>query len=357
MRYIPSNCLQQGQKLAVDLLTNKNKILIRRGVPLTQSMIQRIRRLGFQGIYIDDNISKDIEVTSIISSELKHEVRRHMHSLFNSIEKNIKANMQTNINVLGKAIAGIVDRLLRNRNLIVNMVDLRSYDDYTYSHSINVSILSVLIGMELGMEKKTLNELALGAIIHDIGKVFVDKNIINKATKLTDAEFEEIKKHSVQGFNYICSNSNVSDNAKSAVLMHHEQYNGNGYPSNISGEDIHFFGRIVCVADVYDALVSDRPYRRAILPSDAMEYIMSGYSSMFDPKIVDAFIRKVAPYPVGTCVRLSTGDTGIVVKNFEYSCLRPKIRIIRNNKPTSEHIDLSHDRWAINVTIKEIVNY
>lgn len=208
----------------------------------------------------------------------------------------------------------------------------------------------------LGLSRKALNDLAMGALVHDIGKVFIDKKIINKAAKLTPEEFEEIKKHSTLGFNYICSNSKIPEEARSSVLMHHEQYNGNGYPAGISGEEISLFGRIVCVADVYDALTSDRPYRPAMLPSDAVEYIMSGYNTHFEPKIVDAFTKKVAAYPVGTCVKLSSGDVGIVVKNFESSCLRPKIRLLHENKPTNDFIDLTHDRTSYNITIKGIVN-
>jgi len=357
MRYIPSNCLRTGQKLASDLIMDKNRIMLRHGVPLTQPMILKIRQMGFQGVYIDDDLSKDIQVASAISDELKSKARKEIRSFFVSLEQNVRTKTTASIETLGKVITKIVDELMFNRHVMINMVDIRSYDDYTYSHSINVSILATMLGSVLGMDKMTLNDLAMGALIHDIGKVFIDKNIINKAAKLTCEEFEEVKKHSQKGFDYVCSNSNVPENAKAAILSHHEQYNGNGYPYGVSGEKIHLFGRIVCVADVYDALISDRPYRRAMLPSDAVEYIMAGYSTMFEPKIVDAFTRKVAPYPVGTCVKLSSGDTGIVVKNFETACMRPKVRIIRDNQPTSDFIDLAHDRGALNITIREIVNY
>jgi HD-GYP domain-containing protein (c-di-GMP phosphodiesterase class II) len=357
MRFIPSNCLRIDQTLASDLVLDRNRILLRRGVALTQSMISKIRQLGFQGVYIDDDISRDIMVADIISDELKYKAKKEIRSLFVSVEQNIQFKTSSHIDALGKVITGIVDELLYNRHVMVNIVDLRTYDDYTYSHSINVSVLAVVLGSVLGMDRKTLNDLAMGALIHDIGKVFIDKRIINKASKLTLDEFEEIKKHSLKGYTYLCSNSSIPENSKCGVLAHHEQFNGEGYPYGLAGEEINLFGRIICVADVYDALISDRPYRRAMLPSDAMEYIMSGYNTMFDPRIVEAFTRKVAPYPVGTCVRLSSGITGIVVKNFESACLRPKLRVIRDNKPTNEFMDLAHDRDTLNVTIKEIVNY
>lgn len=356
MRFIPSNCLRTDQVLASDLVLDKKRILLRKGVTLNQSLITKIRYLGFQGVYVDDDISRDIQVVNTISDELKYRARREIRSLFVSVEHNAKSKTYTHIENLGKYISEMVDELLYNRHIMVNVVDIRTYDDYTFSHSINVAVLSVVIGTVLGINKRMLNDLAMGSLVHDIGKVFIDKKIINKTSKLTPEEFEEIKKHSLIGFNYICNNSKIPEDARSTVLMHHEQFNGKGYPAGISGEDISLFGRIVCVADVYDALTSDRPYRPAMLPSDAVEYIMSGYNTHFEPKIVDAFTKKVAPYPVGTCIKLSTGDIGIVVKNFESSCLRPKIRIIHDNKPTNEYIDLTHDRSSYNITIQEIIN-
>ena len=124
----------------------------------------------------------------------------------------------------------------------------------------------------------------------------------------------------------------------------------------IAGEDIHEFGRIISVADVYDALTSDRPYRGAMLPSDAIEYIMAGYGTMFDPTIVKAITQKVAPYPIGTCVRLSTGQEAIVVKNYEATSLRPLVRVIKDGKPSSECINLTSDRSSLSITIKEIIH-
>ena len=265
-----------------------------------------------------------------------------------SARKHIK-----NINSLAK---DIVDEILCNRNTMINLVDLRTFDDYTYSHSLNVTVLSVVLGTALKLSRDTIYELAIGALIHDTGKMFIEKKILNKPGKLSIEEFAEIKKHSELGFQYLFNNADIPENAKIAALHHHEQYNGNGYPNGLAGGEISLFGRIITAADVYDALSSDRPYRKAMLPSDAVEYIMGGYGSMFDPDIVKVFIKKVAPYPIGTCVRLSSGDMGIVIKNYEETSLRPIVKLIINNKPTNKTIDLSNDRSSLSITVKEIVN-
>ena len=239
---------------------------------------------------------------------------------------------------------------------MVNIIDLRTYDDYTYSHSLNVAVLSILMGNVLGMSQEMLFSLAMGALLHDTGKMFIDKKILNKPGKLTYEEFEEIKKHSELGFEYLCKNIDIPEESKVSVLHHHEQYNGGGYPNNLANTNIHIFGRIICVADVYDALTSDRPYRQALLPSDAIEYIMTEYNKKFDPVVIEALTKKVAPYPVGTCIKLSTGDIGIVVKNYKSTSLRPLVRLIANNKITNSYIDLSH-MSSLNITIKEIINF
>ncbi|MDL2224949.1 HD-GYP domain-containing protein [Eubacteriales bacterium OttesenSCG-928-M02] len=357
MRFVPANCLKPGQMLGINLTVDRNRVLLRRGVPLTMSLILKIQRLGFQGVYIDDDLSKDLMVVNVINDELKHKAKKELRSLFVTVESDNHRKVSTQIDVLQDVVENIVDEILRNRSMMVNVIDIRAYDEYTFSHSINVAVLSVLLGTVLGLRRSQLNDLAMGALVHDIGKVFIDKRIINKASKLTEEEYEKVMLHSQAGFNYIASNQHISDDAKHVVLSHHEKFDGHGYPGGMKAEEIPLYSRIVCAADVYDALVSDRPYRQALLPSDAIEYVMSGYNTMFDPQVVDAFIKKVAPYPVGTCVKLSTGDSAIVVENFETACLRPRVRLIANGENTNEYVDLAHDFNALNVTIDGIVNF
>lgn len=357
MRYVPSNCLRPGQKLATDVKFNDNRIFLKSQVILTERLIARIKNIGFQGLYIDDDISKDLTVANIVSDELMYKAKTEIKSLFLVAEtpwKNQKVIMH--LRTIRSVINEMVDEILRNRKTMINVVDLRTFDDYTFSHSLNVAVLSVVVGTVMKMERHLLQELAMGSLIHDIGKIFIDKNIINKNGKLTPEEYEQVKQHSQKGYDYLLKTYNgLSDNSLMAVLEHHEQYNGEGYPNGLVGDNIHLFGRIICVADVYDALTSDRPYRRAMLPSDGIEYIMGGFGRMFDPQIVDAFIRKVAPYPVGTIVKLSNGVTGIVVENFENAGMRPRIQILEDGKTTKDYIDLKNDRNTFNLTVQDVV--
>lgn len=356
MRYIPANCLRVGQMLANNLVLDKNRLLLRRGMALTATQILKIRQLGFQGVYIDDDISADIQIAHVISEELEQRAKSEVRSMFVDAESNHGRKVLNSTDRLRDVISNIVEEIMHNRNAMVNVVDIRTYDDYTFSHSLNVAVLSCVLGTVLGLSYHALNNLTMGALMHDIGKVFIDKRIINKPGKLTPEELDQARRHSLLGYNYLCANRSIPEEARLVALAHHEQFGGGGYPSGLSGAQIHQYSRIVCIADVYDALVSDRPYRRAMLPSDAVEYIMTGYNTMFDPDIVSAFTRRIAPYPVGTVVKLSTGEVGVVVNNYESNCLRPRVRLIRENKPTEEYINLAQDFTKLHVIIQEIVN-
>lgn len=356
MRYIATENLQPGHKLADNLKYANGTVLLRKGKALTPSLIRKIGILGYQGLYVDDELSAGIEINDIISADLRMRTRSQLELLFHNVEYNITSGVKKNVKSVKSLAEEIVDEILNNRETMINIIDLRNYDDYTYSHSLNVTVLSVVMGTALGLARSTIYDLAVGALVHDTGKMFIPKEILHKPSRLTDEEFEEIKKHSELGYRYLCANFDIPEDSKIGTLQHHEKFSGGGYPMGIAGEDIHEFGRIISVADVYDALTSDRPYRGAMLPSDAIEYIMAGYGTMFDPTIVKAITQKVAPYPIGTCVRLSTGQEAIVVKNYEATSLRPLVRVIKDGKPSSECINLTSDRSSLSITIKEIIH-
>jgi HD-GYP domain-containing protein (c-di-GMP phosphodiesterase class II) len=353
MRYVSINCLRPGQKLASDLRMNDKRIFVKRNVPLTEQLIERVRSLGFQGVYIEDDISKDLYIAGIISEGLQIKARDEVRSLF--IDADSQKKPSSYIRKIDGVVSDMVEEILSNQNMMVNIVDIRTFDDYTFCHCLNVAMLSVVIGVVLRLTRKQLHDLALGALIHDIGKVFIDKSILNKPGKLDREEMNEIKNHSRKGYEYLKECCQMPEDAMLAVLTHHERYDGKGYPQGLKKEEIGLFGRIISVADVYDALVSDRPYRRAFLPSEAMEYIMSGYANAFDPKVVSAFIRRVAPFPIGTCVELSNGVRGIVVENYEALCSRPRVRVIADGGVTDEYIDLAHDSAMLNVTVQKVL--
>jgi HD-GYP domain-containing protein (c-di-GMP phosphodiesterase class II) len=356
MRFVPTHCIREGMILGDNLYNNLGDLMLSQGAVLTADYVSAIKRLKYNGIYIDDDISKDIDVINVINDRVRADSVKAIRNTFihgereNNLRKKDMADAKAQINM-------IVEEIFHKKDLMVNVVDMKVFDDYTYYHSVNVAVLSIILGVALEMSKEDLCNLGFAAILHDIGKVFVDRKILNKASHLTKEEFEEMKSHSMRGCEHIKKGYGVSLEAYMGIMDHHEKYDGGGYPNDIKGKRITFFGRIISVADVYDALTSDRPYRKALLPAEAMEYIMGATKTYFDPEIVEAFVKKIAPYPVGTCVKLSNGFSGIVTENFEGYGMRPKVRIFQEEEKlldTPYEIMLS-DFGHLNLTVIDIL--
>lgn len=356
MRFVPAGCLREGMEIAKPLYGKNNEILLVAGIKLTQRYINSIRRKRFPGVYINDDLSRDIEIINTISDELRIETSRGIRKLFTEIKehKDPRAAMKSIV----QQVDSIIEELLANKNVMVNMIDLKCFDNYTYMHSVNVAVLSIVMGIAMGLEHEVLIRLGLSAILHDIGKVFISNKIVNKPGILTDKEFDEMKKHSQLGYDYTRSHFKLSHAVCLGIVDHHEKYDGSGYPNGKKGGEISRFGKIIVLTDIYDALTSERPYRRAQSPSEAMEYIMGGVETMFDPRVSTVFIRKIAPYPVGTTVLLSNGDTAIVLENYEEVCLRPRVRVIKRGDEdvTPFELNMADDYSLLNIVITGTVN-
>lgn len=357
MRIVPVNCIKEGSFLAKTIYDADGRVLLAKGVKLTDKVIKKIEAMGFLSLYINDEYSSN-EIDDIIKPELRQKAVKALKDSFTDlieygeyVNKNTCKSQKSyevtkakykHIERLGSIVNSIVDEMIFKRNVLVNLVDIKNMDNYTYEHSVNVIILSLIIGMGLNMGKIKLFNLAMGAMLHDIGKIFVPKEILLKNGKLTNEEFATIKEHPIKGYEYLKDNIDVTALSRIIILQHHEKVDGTGYPEGIKSNKIHEFAKIVAIADVYDALTSDRPYRRAMSPNEAIEYFMGSADRHFDFKLVGEFVRKIVPYPTGTMIRLSNGCIGVVEEVVENYPLRPKVRIIRRGDAASagEHIDL-----------------
>lgn len=340
--------------LAKSLYGDDGRLLLQQGQPLKRSYISYIAGHGLQGVYIVDKLSEEIEIKTVISEELRNSAVRAVRDIYvQSRSTGINRDTADNAKAI---VQDIIEQIIENKGITVNMIDLKTYDDYTYYHSVNVGVLSLVLGVALGRNRPTLYKLGVGALLHDIGKMFIDKDIIDKPDSLTPEEYEEVKKHPTLGYEYLVnSNLDLPISGLIGILQHHERNDGSGYPDGLCGKEIHEFGRIIAIADVFDAMTSDRPYRPGMMPSEVMEYLMGGAGTLFDPELVYLFTRKVAAFPLGTCVLLSNGLTAIVVKNYEDCCLRPKVKIIRSDDAHPLYFDLKNDRNLANLTITGVV--
>ncbi len=335
MVFLPTSQVQEGMKLARDLRmfdsSFGHSVLLRKGQTITESAIIRIISLGFSGLYIDDGAGDDIEVESGVRDELRAEFITGIKSLYLSFKGSFDKNVMKQIEKISVTVTKLIDEIKNTEDFMVNIVDLKMYDDYTYHHSLSVAVIALTVGIALGLNDIELHQLGLSAVLHDIGKLMIPASIIQKPGRLTAEEFDLIKNHPLYGTKILPHRHDIPETVFDGILSHHERMDGSGYPSGLKDKEIPLSGRILAVADVYDALTSNRPYRLPSLPSEASEYIMGGTGTYFDEDVVSAFIRKVAPYPVGTCVRLSNGMTAVVVKNREEAPLRPIVRILSGN--------------------------
>jgi HD-GYP domain-containing protein (c-di-GMP phosphodiesterase class II) len=329
--------------------------MIQKGFALTERTIRRLRELQYSGLYIDDEISKGIEINETISGELRTNVTRAVFRLLTNVELNSSSHFADDMNRLYGYLDTLLDEILSTRNAVVNIIDIKEFDLYTYQHSVNVCVLSCIVGMAQNMPRADVRALGIAALLHDIGKVFVDKKIINKPDKLTVEEFEAIKKHPTLGGDYLRKTQAFSSAVLVGVLEHHERYNGQGYPLGLQGDKINTFAQIISVADVYDALTSVRPYHDPVLPSDAYEYIMGNGGQQFSWDAVNTFVKKVAPFPLGMQVLLSDGRKGIVYKNHDDFLTRPLIKLFPEPGDTREQfLDLMEDHETHKITIQKV---
>lgn len=312
MKYVKINELEEGMILSNTLYDDNTNILLRSNKSLSKRMIERIKQLNYDGLYVFEE--NDIAMSpSIISEETRLKALKHLKHL--------------NIDECLFIANNIVNEIRENNDtIIIETINLSSFDNYTYEHSINVCIMSVVLGIGLGLNDEELKKLSQAALLHDIGKTAIPIDILNKPGKLNDEEYEEMKNHSKYGYNLLKENEDIASTVRNAIFSHHENEDGTGYPRQLTGDKIHKFAKIIHVADVYDALTAKRAYKEPINPADALEFLISQTGKMFDERIVKLFIEYIALYPVGTKVLLSTNEEARVIANNEKFLSRPIVK-------------------------------
>lgn len=349
MRYLPTGRLTPGMALGQDIYDGAGRLLLAKHLLLTAEHISNLEFLGFPGIYVDDEFTKGIEIQQIISPQVRSRALKIIYDLFNT--ETAERELPAYEIKLQKTVESVVENVIGNGDVMCNMMDIKSYDDYIYYHSINVGVLSVLAGARFGLAYEELCELACAAFLHDIGKRFIDRNIVCGWQSLDGADEEVFRSHPKLGAEYLRGAYHFSPQVYAGILEHHECYNGEGYPLGKSGEDIHLFARIIRIADYYDVMASGQPGNCAKAPSEVLEYLMAMTGIWFDPQLVTVFARKIAAYPVGCEVELSDGRHAVVAENFENFPLRPLVRILG----TGEMLNLRDDEKARAVTVGKLI--
>lgn len=348
MRLVNVEQLKGGEILGQDILTPEGSILLRASSHFKLAYKRHLIQRQIYEIYIDDEISKGIIPNPVIPPHIKQSLNQNLEHQFEQVKTFMSANL-TQI----KSLTSTIINELSNRDIIFDILDLQHNDTYTYSHCVNVSILSCALAKKLGFNFEDINHIVTGALLHDIGKIMIPKDILNKPGKLTVNERNIIQTHCQIGYDIIKNDVSLSAISKVIILCHHEREDGNGYPLH-KGSDLHLGAKLVAVADVFDALVSTRPYRVGFPLNDALNILKQ---EELNKDIIKILEDMVAYYPIGSTVKLNNNLIALVEENFSNNLKHPLVRVIydsNSNTKVNYRLDLRNE---VGIEILEKVSH
>ena len=343
----------------------------------SEATVRKVRSLGVHELYIDTDRGLDVanaptaeEETVALTQRLEaiaetpwvvppqvtlaDEVRRarklhgEAHRIVKDMMADIRLGQQIEMKKVEPLVEQVVDSIFRHPDALIPLARLKTHDDYTFLHSVSVCALMVAFARSLNLPRDIIKEVAIGALLHDVGKARVAEGILNKPAKLTEAEFAKMKSHVVQSKIILANTPGVSQIALEVAAQHHERFDGTGYPNRLQGDAISLYGQMGAIVDVYDAITSNRVYHKGMAPSEALKKLLEWSKFHFNPDLVQAFIRSIGIYPSGSLVRLASNRLGVVMEQNEGKLLQPKVRIFyhagRRSYVEPEVVDLSRPR-------------
>ncbi|MEA2063962.1 MAG: HD-GYP domain-containing protein [Gemmatimonadota bacterium] len=343
MKLISLSALEPGKLLGRPIFNEKGTLLLGSGVAVTSRYLRRLKEMGYTAVYIEEKGYEDIEVKDVVSDKTRIEAVSTISETFEAVRDTANSK-KTGLDA--RRVSGIADKivddLVGSDNQIMDLIDLKSFDNYTFLHSVNVSVLAVLVAANYGsFTTMDLRDIAMGALLHDIGMAHIPKEIVQKQGRLSGDEFRHMKNHCTIGYEIIQHKASMKPLIASVPLQHQEYYNGTGYPNGLEKSNIHIYSRLCGIADVFDALTSDRCFKRRLPPSVGLEYLQLGNGTHFDPELLELFGRHVARYPIGGTVVLNTGETAVVLSNNKDQMDRPVVRVLTT--PDGKDLDKFHE--------------
>lgn len=319
--------LEPGMMLAETIVNDYGAIVVSEGTVLDEHTIRKLGNLNLSRIQVlcDKN---DVPV-----QETEDNFKTQYNENIDSV-KYILHDLGNGNGIDMKKVNDIADSVVINagekKDIVKCLNQIKSTDDYLYTHSVNVSLLSMLLGKWIGLDSKDIEKLVQAGLLHDIGKVKVSPEILNKPGKLTDEEYEEIKKHTVYGYRILEKEKDISKDICTAVLMHHEREDGSGYPVGIKGDKINKFAKILAVADIYDAMTSNRVYKGRESAFQVFRMMEQEAIGKLDIKVVNALLNNLASYYIGDFARLNNGQVCEIVYINPWHVSRPIVRVDGN---------------------------
>lgn len=361
-RLVRTRQLQPGMKIDQAVVDKSGRNLVQRGSILDNYVIDSLLKMGVMMVYIQSGEETAGDIEKSISPQARKQIER-LHTddrskveLSDSVKTRVAEGIQfIYSNTESKELADTTNNIASNLMNAINSTDaiavdisaLKTSDEYTFKHSVDVATMSMVLAKQQGLSQKQIYEIGVAGLLHDIGKTKIPLDILNKPARLTDEEFAVMKQHPIFGYRMIKGRDEFSNEICMAVLQHHEKMNSKGYPVGFPSDKITQYARILTIADIYDALVTERPYKSAFSQREAVEMIMS-MTGELDLTAMKSFLESMILYPVDSIVELSNGEKAKVVKNNPHYILRPTVVGIKSGRV----YDLSMDIKCANIIIK-----
>ncbi len=342
--------LKTGMILGEDVYCNDN-LLLSKGMILKESFVKKLMSRGISEVavladktYYDDILLNPVEKFYVDTYEA-----------FTKIIERFRKTDKLEITTAFPIVENILEAVFSSQNSVLSLTGFRGEGNYFLLHALDVCIYSLIVAKVMKLSYEDIVILGIGALLHDIGKTKISDNIINKVGMLTGDEFNEAKKHSEYGYQILSKCPQVNSDIIKIVFQHHERCDGSGYPNQLKDKDIHMLSKIVAVADIYDALTSDRVYKKKVLPHEAAEYLLCISNTLIDSQIANVFINNIAIYPKGCQVLLNTNQVALVIDSNNKMPLRPVLKVITDKykNPLPVPYELSLQKNA-NILIKQI---
>ncbi|BEV15491.1 HD-GYP domain-containing protein [Herbaspirillum sp. DW155] len=239
----------------------------------------------------------------------------------------VRLGKAVDVRICQRIVEDLTAAAIRDPDTIMSVLRLKLADEYVYAHSLSVSVLMVALGRTIGLDADACMEAGLAGYLHDIGKAFIPEDILNKPEQLTREEYKLVQRHTTLGYRYLQENPRIPPTVALVCLHHHEKMDGSGYPLRKLSNEIDLYSRMAAIADVYDALTSDRPYKQGWEPATAISR-MACWKGHFDPTLMSAFVKSIGIYPVGSVVKMRSGRYAVVIRQNHDELLRPVVRIV-----------------------------
>lgn len=341
MIIVPTALCQPGMRLGKSIISEHGQVILRHHVELTSYMIMKLARMGLDFLYIQDSQTEDITIEDSIREETRVLLRLALSKIFNKFSPTSTFGSSTNSLEITRLLFEGMTRVIEDiegdlRSLVslttLNMAPASTLEQHFCQNAINVCVYSTKLGMLQGYSQKELTELGLGALLHDVGNIQIPSKLLLSSSRLSLGEYMEIQKHTELGFKMLKEETGIPLLAATCALQHHERIDGSGYPYNLKGTQIHEYARWIGMLDSYDAMTHPRAYRNSIAPHHALEILYANAGSLYDIKKVTQFRNKVALFPVGQAVKLSTREIGVVCRQNLYMPSRPVVRVLKNER-------------------------